>query len=461
MIVEGPSGIGKTTAIEKAIADEGLAEKVTKLSARKKEDVEYISSLREICVTGLVLIDDFHKLDGSIQAEIADLIKVLADESSEELKIVVIGINDSGKLLIEIEDDITNRNDIVPMESKPNEKIIELLEKGEAALNIILGISDEIAKDCNGSFYLAQMLAYEACIKSNILEASDLQNVLAISSEAVKSAVWRRLDDRFRSKATTFCEGVRKKREGRAPYLHILKWLSEEENWVLNVREAARNHASMRGSVSQVIEKGYLKQLFADNPSLAEQLHYDTTASKLVVEDPQFIFYIRNIPWAKFSNDLGFKDIFQSRYDFALSFAGSARPIAEAIFRVLSEEELEVFYDKNEQHRIIATDVEDYLHPIYQSEAKFVICIINDDYPKRIWTKFEEKAMAKRVGESIIPILIDETNPSAFSSLNDIGYMRLSRDLDNKKIGETCGVVLRKYHEPSEAPDAARLDGTT
>lgn len=447
LIVEGPSGIGKTTAVERAIYEEGLSERVTKLSARKKEDVEYISHLRGLGVTGVVIIDDFHKLDGEVQSEISDLIKVLADESDETLKVIVVGINDSGKKLIHIADDITNRIDVVPLESNPVEKIHELLERGEGALNIRIGISDEISEECNGSFYLAQLLAYETCLKSGILETQDDTVDLTISSEAVKSSVWRRLDDRFRPKATTFCEGVRKKKEGRAPYLHILKWLSEEDSWVLNVREAARTHLTMRGSVGQVIDKGYLSQLLNDNPGLSELLHYDAAASKLVVEDPQFIFYIRNIPWASFSNDLGFKNIFQNKYDFALSFAGSARPIAERIFRSLDEEELQVFYDKNEQHRIVAVDLEDYLHPIYQSEANFVICVINDDYPQRIWTKFEQKAMAKRVGKSIIPILVDDTNPSAFSSLNDIGYLTLRGSYGEPEIQEICETILKRYHE--------------
>ena len=51
---------------------------------------------------------------------------------------------------------------------------------------------------------------------------------------------------------------------------------------------------------------------------------------------------------------------FPSRYDFALSFAGADRNIAEALFRVLSDDEMEVFYDLNEMlHRILAEDVEE------------------------------------------------------------------------------------------------------
>ena len=50
---------------------------------------------------------------------------------------------------------------------------------------------------------------------------------------------------------------------------------------------------------------------------------------------------------------------------------------------------MEVFYDQNEQHRILAEDVEEYLAPIYASDALLVVCILGPEYPKRIWTKFQ------------------------------------------------------------------------
>ena len=45
IVIEGPSGIGKTTSVEKAIAEAGLAGRVVPLSARKKGDVDFIHDL--------------------------------------------------------------------------------------------------------------------------------------------------------------------------------------------------------------------------------------------------------------------------------------------------------------------------------------------------------------------------------------------------------------------------------
>ena len=80
-------------------------------------------------------------------------------------------------------------------------------------------------------------------------------------------------------------------------------------------------------------------------------IHFDKVAEQITVEDPQFIFFIRNIPWKSFASELGFMGVeFKNRYDFALSFAGEDRPLAEALFTELEAAEVEVFYDKNEPY---------------------------------------------------------------------------------------------------------------
>ena len=62
LVIEGPSGIGKTTAVEKALSSVGLGDQITKLSARRQADLEYIQCLPEISEAGTVLVDDYHKL---------------------------------------------------------------------------------------------------------------------------------------------------------------------------------------------------------------------------------------------------------------------------------------------------------------------------------------------------------------------------------------------------------------
>lgn len=60
----------------------------------------------------------------------------------------------------------------------------------------------------------------------------------------------------------------------------------------------------MKLSISQVIEKGYLKKLIDENDSLQDVVHYDDQSNILTIEDPKFLFYIRNIPWNQFAKEI-------------------------------------------------------------------------------------------------------------------------------------------------------------
>jgi hypothetical protein len=170
----------------------------------------------------------------------------------------------------------------------------------------------------------------------------------------------------------------------------------------------------------------------------------------LTVQDPQFVFYIRNISWPRFAEEIGYLSIeFPSRYDFAISFAGSDRDIAEYIFKELQENEFEVFYDKNEQHRILAEDVEDYLRPIYNSDAQLVICVIGPDYPERVWTKFESDQFRQRfkTGE-VIPIILSSVSLGGFDRARQVGYILWDRSKDAiPQVKEAVNLLRQKISE--------------
>jgi hypothetical protein len=447
VVVEGPSGIGKTTAIEVAIKNLGIDQRVTKFSARKKEDLEYIEALPTIRDAGIVIVDDFHKLPDHIKTSVADYMKTLADEEAKDVKLIVIGINRAGENLINFAHDLVNRIDIIPFESNPDNKVKQLIEKGEHALNITLNVKDEIVSSAQGGFYLAQMLCREICLQSEILEASEAKKTIEISFEAVKSGVWDRLSLSFKPRCERFCRGTKLRKEGRAPYLHILNWLAQSGNWTLPLRDAIRFHPELRGSVSQVVEKDFLKSLIENDDEIRAVLHFDHNSDQLTIEDPQFLFYIRNIPWRNFSKEIGFISVdFDSRYDFALSFAGTDRNIAEALFASLIEKEVEVFYDRNEQHRILAMDVEEYLRPIYQSEARFVIVLLGPDYPKRIWTKIESDAFKERLGkDSVIPIWFSNAPLGIFDETKRIGGIEFDPSIPMQpQIENIVDTVIKK-----------------
>ena len=351
MVIEGPSGIGKTTAVETALKELGISTSVTKLSARNQDHVEYIELLPTIRDAGIVIVDDFHKLSSTTCSLLADYMKTLADAESKTTKVIIVGINKAGDSLITFAHDLLNRIDILRFESNPDSKVQQVIEKGELSLHVSINVKDEIVAAAQGSFYIAQMLAREVCKRASILERCIDVCATTESFEAVRADVWERLSLLFRKRCIFFCRGNKMKKEGRAPYLHILRWLAEGSEWTLSLRDAIRTHPSLRGSVGQVVDKDYLRDLIGSNGDLSAVMHFDSTAEQLTVEDPQFIFYIRNIAWKSFASEVGFISLdFTSKYDFALSFAGENRNLAETIFSVLQEAEVEVFYDRNEQH---------------------------------------------------------------------------------------------------------------
>jgi superfamily II DNA or RNA helicase len=79
MVVEGPSGIGKSTTISKAIADLKFDGKVLMLAARRHADLDVITALPEMADIGTVIVDDFHRLPDPIKERLSDFMKVLAD----------------------------------------------------------------------------------------------------------------------------------------------------------------------------------------------------------------------------------------------------------------------------------------------------------------------------------------------------------------------------------------------
>jgi hypothetical protein len=459
LVIEGPSGIGKTTAIETALKSLGI--NFARLTARIPNDVEMIKMIPAMSKPGVVLVDDFHRLPDDIRRNIADYMKILADTEPENTKVIVLGINRAGDNLVQLAPDLVNRIDVIKFESEPDSKIHELIKKGEEALNTNINVKAEIIKEAQGSFYLAQMLCKEICIYSDIRERNEQLVPTSVSFEGVCASVWDKLGRLFKNRCDLFCTGSKLRKEGRAPYLHILNWLATCKTWTLDLREQIRQHSELRGSVTQVVDKGYLKKLIESNPDLRQVLHFEEQSELLSIEDPQFLFYIKNIPWHQFARDLGYVTFkFERRYDFALSFAGSDREVAEELFTKLSDNEVEVFYDRNEQHRILSEDIEEYLLPIYKSEARFVIVLLGRDYPKRIWAKIESDAFKERFKDGdVIPIWFSDAPPGMFDTSRIVGGIDFDRGKDiTIQVDEISRVLLKKLmdsriaEQESEAP---------
>lgn len=463
IIVEGPSGIGKTSCVKRALEDAGLSESCLFLSARKPSDNELIAELPSMRSIGVVVVDDFHRLPDPEKAALTDFVKVLADEEDQESKVILIGINRAGQTLVEYAPDLLHRIETIRFGRTNVERIRNMVELGEQALHCRISIAEEISNEAEGSFAMAQVLCHEACLQGHLLKTSveSTAQGINVSLPCIRESVIADLHPRFFPLSRDFATGNKLRREGRAPYLNLLRWLSQTPDGALDTKEALAAHPALKGSVGQVIEKGHLVTLITSSDQLSSLFHFEPDTQLLTIEDPKLLYFIRHLIWSKFASQVGYFSIdFQSRYDFALSFAGENRDLAEALSEALANREVSVFYDRHEQHRILANDVEEYLAPIYRSESRFVVALLSKDYPRKIWTKFESDNFKHRFGEnSVIPIWYQDNPPGMFDESRKYGGLSFDPSTDVSDQAEAIASALAQKMEEVRAADAGRADG--
>src|SRR5207249_12297543 len=106
---------GRATCVKKILEHMGGEVSVEYLSARVATDVTSIDDLVRSRTRGRFIIDDFHRLSESLQAQLADLAKISAEQGREDgnyPKLVLIGINQIGSDLIQLVPDIAKRTGI-------------------------------------------------------------------------------------------------------------------------------------------------------------------------------------------------------------------------------------------------------------------------------------------------------------------------------------------------------------
>lgn len=90
IVIEGPSGIGKTTAIIKILNQLQLSE-VKVYSARKESDLLEIRNIAEGRFQNIAIVDDFHRLSNELQSKISDLMKASVYKGYKRDKIEMRG----------------------------------------------------------------------------------------------------------------------------------------------------------------------------------------------------------------------------------------------------------------------------------------------------------------------------------------------------------------------------------
>lgn len=164
LVVEGPSRIGKTTAVRHALRD---LERDFRCLLPHDQEVD--SLRRPEDVQGWVIVDDFHSLDVSQQERISGLFKDMNDRASANRKLVIVGVGDIARTILGQNPRLYQSFETIKIRRQPAEKVKELLAAGEAALNVVFVPQGALEALSNGSLAVAQQLAARALEDAGIV----------------------------------------------------------------------------------------------------------------------------------------------------------------------------------------------------------------------------------------------------------------------------------------------------
>ncbi len=305
LLVEGPSGVGKTTAVEKALQELGQRPHTVWLSALSERDRSSLDGLiqTDFQQGGHLVVDDFHHLDRARQAKLTSLIKVLSDRNRRDAKVTLIGINPASHSLLSYYPDAFGRFAVVRMNKQPDTKVDELIRKGEDVANIVFERRDEFVTAARGSFVIAQRLCLEAAILAGIIDAKETTQTIADGPEQAIRKVHKDLDAKFRGLLSSFAAF-----DGNPPprgaCLLLLYHLSRSEDACVSLDEVRYREALLEDAFSWLMASN-LNGFFETNPAMTRLLYYNRDGAVLSAEDPQLEFYLRQLDWPAFARATG------------------------------------------------------------------------------------------------------------------------------------------------------------
>ena len=142
-----------------------------------------------------------------------------------------------------------------------------------------------------------------------------------------------------------------------------------------------------------------------------------------------------------------------NRFDFAISYAGEDKEIAQEIFKCLIDLDFKVFLGDNERHILTGIDGENFFEQVF-TDAKEVIVLISQHYKRKEWPRFEWDVIKERdLSNRFIPIRLDDSRILGLAS--NIIYLKFTGN-NYEDIVQSCIYKLLIYekendiHRPTE-----------
>jgi hypothetical protein len=181
LLIEGPSGIGKTCVAFKVFEELGWAmgDKFTYVSCRDDDAVDRVGGFFDCAARGeapsppIMVIDDFHLLQANMRSEIGSLLKRMSDRAFEHTappKAIMLGIPTSGVSLLSEALDLGPRLGTYVLSRVSDGEIDRLISEGENALNVLFEDRNILLAESSGNFWLAQYVCNKVCAIHEVFE---------------------------------------------------------------------------------------------------------------------------------------------------------------------------------------------------------------------------------------------------------------------------------------------------
>lgn len=309
LIIEGPSGIGKSTMVWKALNDLGIKKPAQQwFRCTDPNSLEQLDKLIKKGFKGPLVIDDFHYMDDDRVKRVANRLHALADSfpaataSTTSPKMICIGVERVGNRLLQARSDLGHRLGIIYVKSQSRDKMEALLNRGQKAANILFREKDEIIKRAGGSFSILQLICLRMALRSGIEQRQPREVVITDSPLDVLPEIIIQMED-------AFDDALRKliKHDDVSPPRGaglVLLWLLAQSSTDSISLDEARARYPELGEAFDWLQGPRLTQFVDDSEVLRRWLHYDGN-KKLLIQDPRLGFYLRQLTWARFIGRLG------------------------------------------------------------------------------------------------------------------------------------------------------------
>ena len=313
LIVEGPSKVGKSTAVKKAMEALGVPpERQLWWKGQQPPQLdEFGEKLDELIAARenfWLFIDDFHYLeDERFRRLLAFRMKALADLDQPHGKVTVIGINPLGDSLAQAMPDLAGRFRILRIDREKDwarsTKIAELIIQGERAANIRFTRRDEFVLAADGSFFIAQLLCNRAAAQAGVYTPGPTTVRLELGPTDVVDGIRDELAARYRAPMLEFA-AYDENPPPRGAGLSLLWLLSRSADGFASIKEARLRFPNILPAFDWYLASN-LSRCFEKHPSLKGLLYFNRATGTLTMEDPQLKFYLRQLDWENFAEATG------------------------------------------------------------------------------------------------------------------------------------------------------------